>query len=81
MTLVGPRPCSIAVENYELWQTARLEARPGIFGVWQAQGRGRSGFADRCRMDIAQIRETSPLASVALAVRTLLAVAAGKGAT
>ena len=57
LTLVGPRPSRIPIEEYELWQTERLEARPGLFGRWQFEGRARVGFDERCRMDIRQVRD------------------------
>jgi lipopolysaccharide/colanic/teichoic acid biosynthesis glycosyltransferase len=81
VTLVGPRPCSITVGRYELWQTERLEAKPGLFGRWQAEGRGKVSFTDRCRMDIAQIQQRSPTYEFRLALRTLWALAAGRGAS
>jgi lipopolysaccharide/colanic/teichoic acid biosynthesis glycosyltransferase len=81
MTLVGPRPCSIGVEQYELWQTERLEATPGLVGVWQAEGRGSSSFRERCSLDIRQIRTLSPAGAVVVAWATLLSVLGGRGAT
>ena len=35
MSLVGPRPTSFASSEYELWHTHRLEAMPGITGLWK----------------------------------------------
>jgi lipopolysaccharide/colanic/teichoic acid biosynthesis glycosyltransferase len=81
VTLVGPRPCTITVGRYELWQTERLEAKPGLLGRWQAEGRGKVSFADRCRMDIGQIKRQSPAYEFRLALRTLWALAAGRGAS
>jgi lipopolysaccharide/colanic/teichoic acid biosynthesis glycosyltransferase len=74
MTLIGPRPCSIAVAKYRLWQTERLEVTPGLVGRWQAQGRNRVDFDARCRMDIAQLRSTSTALGLALLASTLRAV-------
>ena len=74
MTLVGPRPCSIVVTRYELWQTERLEVTPGLIGRWQAEGRNHADFAARCRMDIRQLRTESPAASLLLAAKTLKAM-------
>ena len=74
MTLVGPRPCSIDVTRYELWQTERLEVTPGLIGRWQAEGRNHADFAARCRMDIRQLRTDSPAASLLLAAKTLKAM-------
>ena len=74
MTLVGPRASFVNVANYRLWQTERLEYRPGLFGSWQAMGRGTAGFDDRCRMDIRDRRSQSLRGDVALAIDTILAV-------
>ena len=81
LTLIGPRPSRIQIEQYELWQTERLEARPGIFGRWQFEGRARVGFEERCRMDIRQVRDRSILHELQFAYRTVLSVARGRGAS
>jgi lipopolysaccharide/colanic/teichoic acid biosynthesis glycosyltransferase len=81
MTLIGPRPCSIPVTHYELWQTQRLEAKPGIVGRWQADGRGRVSFAERCRMDIAQVKSRSLSDDISLVGRTVVALLIGRGAS
>jgi lipopolysaccharide/colanic/teichoic acid biosynthesis glycosyltransferase len=43
MSLVGPRPAiAYEVEAYDIWQRRRvLEAKPGITGLWQVNGRSR----------------------------------------
>lgn len=81
MTLVGPRPCSVGVDKYELWQTERLEATPGIVGVWQATARGRASFTERCGLDIRQIRSLSLRRTLAMSFATLGAVLTGRGAS
>jgi lipopolysaccharide/colanic/teichoic acid biosynthesis glycosyltransferase len=74
MTLVGPRASFVDVSNYELWQTERLEYRPGLFGSWQAGARGIAAFDDRCRMDIRDRRLQSLVSDVGLSVDSILAV-------
>ena len=59
MTLIGPRPCSVKLADYELWQTERLDVTPGLVGRWQADGRGTLDFAGRCRLDIRQAQSRS----------------------
>ena len=81
MTLVGPRPCSIAVEKYELWQTERLEATPGLIGLWQARARGTASFRERCALDIRQARSLSVRETLVISWATLVAVLSGRGAT
>ena len=81
MTLVGPRPCSIALEQYEPWQTERLDSAPGLFGRWQAEGRGVVDFRERCRMDIRQIRGTSVTSDAQLVAKSLMALLTWKGSS
>jgi lipopolysaccharide/colanic/teichoic acid biosynthesis glycosyltransferase len=81
MTLIGPRPCSIAVDQYDLWQTERLEVTPGLVGVWQARARGRASFPERCSLDIRQIRTLSLREAVVLSWATFVSVVSGRGAT
>jgi lipopolysaccharide/colanic/teichoic acid biosynthesis glycosyltransferase len=59
MTLVGPRPTSFEAGTYELWQTGRLEYRPGITGPWQVHGRSSMDFDERCRLEISFFRNPS----------------------
>ncbi len=69
MALVGPRPTSFHVETYQLWQTERLERRPGLTGPWQVWGRSTLDFDDRCRLEISFFRS----AGLAQHIRVLLA--------
>ena len=80
MTLIGPRPCSVSVSDYELWQTERLEAMPGLMGRWQAGGRARADFVNRCRMDIGQARTHSLKENLWLVCTTLWSVLQSRGA-
>jgi lipopolysaccharide/colanic/teichoic acid biosynthesis glycosyltransferase len=80
MTLIGPRPCSVKLRDYELWQTERLDVTPGLVGRWQADGRGRLDFAGRCRLDIHQAQSRSVRVNLQLIAATAWAVLASKGA-
>ncbi len=59
MSLVGPRPTSFDVSTYALWQTERVEFRPGITGPWQVYGRNSMEFDERCRLEISYFRKPS----------------------
>jgi lipopolysaccharide/colanic/teichoic acid biosynthesis glycosyltransferase len=59
MTLVGPRPTSFSADTYALWNTGRLDHRPGLTGPWQVWGRDSMDFDDRCRLEIAYFRRSS----------------------
>jgi lipopolysaccharide/colanic/teichoic acid biosynthesis glycosyltransferase len=72
MSLVGPRPTSAAPDDYELWQTARLSARPGITGAWQVTPRKNDmPFDDRVRVDIRHLRSRTFRGDMRLIARTI----------
>jgi len=82
MSLVGPRPpLPYEVESYATWHRRRLlEAKPGITGLWQIQGRSRVGFDDMVRLDLRYARDCSPWLDVKILLQTPKAVIAGNGA-
>ena len=71
MSLVGPRPTSFGAETYELWQTGRLEFRPGITGPWQVLGRDSMDFEERARLEIGFFRRPSLLREIKLLFATV----------
>ena len=53
MSIVGPRPClAYEYELYEPWQRRRLNAVPGLTGLWQVSGKNRTTFSKMVRLDI-----------------------------
>ena len=82
MSLVGPRPpIRYEFENYSLWHRRRiLEAKPGITGIWQVQGRSRTTFDEMVRMDLRYIRNQSLWLDVKILFRTPVAMVSGNGA-
>jgi lipopolysaccharide/colanic/teichoic acid biosynthesis glycosyltransferase len=82
MSLVGPRPpVPYEVEAYATWHRRRLlEAKPGITGLWQVQGRSRVGFDEMVRLDLRYARQSSPWLDVKILLQTPKAVIAGDGA-
>jgi len=82
MSLVGPRPpLPYEVEAYATWHRRRLlEAKPGITGLWQVQGRSRVGFDEMVRLDLRYARNCSPWLDLKILVQTPKAVVAGNGA-
>ena len=82
MSLVGPRPpVPYEVEAYATWHRRRLlEAKPGITGLWQVQGRSRVGFDDMVRLDLRYARSCSPWLDLKILAQTPRAVIAGNGA-
>jgi len=82
MSLVGPRPpLPYEVESYSIWHRCRLlEAKPGITGLWQVQGRSRVGFDDMVRLDLRYARSCSTWLDLKILAQTPKAVIAGDGA-
>ncbi len=80
MSLVGPRPTSFGSETYALWQTERLEVKPGLTGLWQIEKRGDLDFDERVRLDIAYLRNRSLRVDLWMLLRTVPAVLEQRGA-
>jgi len=82
MSLVGPRPpVPYEVEAYETWHRRRLlEAKPGITGLWQVEGRSRVEFDDMVRLDLRYARACSPWLDLKILLQTPKAVIGGSGA-
>ena len=80
MTLIGPRPTSFSASTYHVWHAARLEATPGITGLWQVKGRNTTTFDERLRLDVEYIRTMSPLLDLKIAAMTVGAVFKRSGA-
>ena len=81
MSVVGPRPeMPFLVEQYEPWQRQRLDAVPGMTGLWQILGRKDLPLRDNIEYDFYYIRNQSLLLDLAIFLRTLPIVICGKGA-
>jgi lipopolysaccharide/colanic/teichoic acid biosynthesis glycosyltransferase len=82
MSLVGPRPpVRYEVEAYDLWHRARvLDAKPGITGLWQVNGRSRTKFDDMVRLDLRYTRTSSLALDLKILWRTPRVVVLGDGA-
>jgi lipopolysaccharide/colanic/teichoic acid biosynthesis glycosyltransferase len=82
MSLVGPRPAiAYEVQEYDIWHRRRvLEAKPGITGLWQVNGRSRVKFDDMVRLDLRYAKTWSPWMDLKILLRTPVAVVFGDGA-
>jgi lipopolysaccharide/colanic/teichoic acid biosynthesis glycosyltransferase len=82
MSLVGPRPpVPYEVEAYDIWHRRRLlEAKPGITGLWQINGRSRVKFDEMVRLDLRYAQSWSPWMDIQILLRTPVAVVLGAGA-
>jgi exopolysaccharide biosynthesis polyprenyl glycosylphosphotransferase len=86
MSLVGPRPLSLADLNnisdensmgglYQL----RVNSKPGITGLWQISGRREVGFREMVLLDLYYIENKSILFDLEIMFETVPVVLFGKG--
>lgn len=81
MSLVGPRPpLPSEVSVYEERHWRRLEAWPGMTGLWQVSGRSDLSFDEMVRLDIYYIENWALLFDMTILARTLPAVLSSRGA-
>lgn len=81
MSLVGPRPAlPREVEQYQPWHRRRLEAAPGITGLWQVNGRSEVSFDEMVMLDLYYIENWSLFLDFKIMLKTIPAVLFGRGA-
>jgi len=82
MSLVGPRPpIPYELDEYQIWHWRRvMEAKPGITGLWQVNGRSRLKFDDMVRLDLQYAKTWSLWLDIKILLQTPRAVFFGAGA-
>lgn len=81
MSLVGPRPPTLdEVESYEKWHRKRLSLKGGLTCTWQVSGRSDVSFTEWMRMDARYAKRRNLSTDLGLILRTVRAVATGRGA-
>ena len=81
MTLVGPRPHPVyEVEEYHLWQSHRLDIKPGITGLGQVYGRINTEYEDVYRLDIRYAKRPSLIMDLKILFKTIPVALSGRGA-
>lgn len=80
MSIVGPRP-SIEqyVEEYDDFQSQRLEVRPGMTGLAQVNGNTHLTWEERIEYDVAYVKHYSLWLDVKIILKTVLIVLFGEG--
>jgi exopolysaccharide biosynthesis polyprenyl glycosylphosphotransferase len=80
MSLVGPRPpLATEVKQYQLEYLRRLEAAPGITGLWQVEARNHPSFDRYISLDLEYIENWSFGLDINILLRTVAVVFAGTG--
>lgn len=75
MSLVGPRPLLVEyIELYSKEQWRRHEARPGITGWAQVNGRNSISWSDRFKLDVEYIDNFNILLDIKILIMTVLKV-------
>lgn len=81
MSWVGPRPATPdEVDRYRPWHMRRLEAKPGLTGLWQVSGRSDTTFEEMVRLDIYYVEHWSLLMDLRILLQTIPTVLSGRGA-
>jgi exopolysaccharide biosynthesis polyprenyl glycosylphosphotransferase len=81
LSLVGPRPITQAeLDRYGAQASSFLALKPGITGLWQVYGRSSTTYEERVKLDIYYVENWSLGMDVSILARTLVSVAARKGA-
>jgi exopolysaccharide biosynthesis polyprenyl glycosylphosphotransferase len=80
MSLIGPRPAlPYELEHYDDWHRRRLDAAPGITGLWQVSGRNRLSFDEMVQLDVQYLEDWSLVGDFKILMRTLPALLRGEG--
>jgi exopolysaccharide biosynthesis polyprenyl glycosylphosphotransferase len=81
MSIVGPRPALPSeVEQYQPWHRRRLEAAPGITGLWQVSGRSEVSFDEMVLLDLYYIENWTLFLDLKIMLQTIPTILTGRGA-
>lgn len=80
MSFVGPRPYLFREkEDMGIYYESIIQCKPGITGMWQANGRSDVGFLERCKLDDYYYRNWSIWLDFTIIYKTIKCVIYGKG--
>lgn len=81
MSLIGPRPALPSeVAQYQEWHRKRLDAAPGLTGLWQVSGRSDVTFDEMMMLDIYYTEQWSPMLDTMILLKTIPTVLFQRGA-
>ncbi len=80
MSLVGPRPpLASEVKHYKREHLRRLDALPGITGLWQVEARRNPSFSRYVSLDLDYVEHWNPWLDTKILLKTIAVVLAGTG--
>lgn len=81
MVMIGPRPAlPEEVDAYSFHMLERMNAMPGLTGLWQVSGRADTTFEEQINLDLRYVRNQSLAMDIKILFATVPAVLLGKGA-
>jgi lipopolysaccharide/colanic/teichoic acid biosynthesis glycosyltransferase len=81
MSLVGPRPAiPYELDMYKPWYHRRLDAKPGLTGLWQVSGRSTLGFDEMMKLDVQYVEKQSFKMDLMIILKSPLVILSRQGA-
>jgi lipopolysaccharide/colanic/teichoic acid biosynthesis glycosyltransferase len=74
MSLIGPRPLPVTLEDFAVEERRRLLVRPGMTGLWQVSGRSRLTYDEMVELDLLYAERASLLLNLGILLRTIPAL-------
>jgi len=71
MSLVGPRPDLLQLDDYTPMQARRFEVMPGMTGLWQVSGKNSLSFDQMIELDLRYIEHVSLQTDLSILFRTI----------
>ncbi|MGD9854410.1 MAG: sugar transferase [Planctomycetaceae bacterium] len=71
MSLIGPRPDVLELEDYRPWQRRRFAVLPGISGLWQVSGKNELTFEEMLQLDVQYVELRSFRLDLSILLRTI----------
>ena len=65
---------------YKPWYHRRMNAKPGLTGLWQVSGRNTLGFDEMMNMDIKYVEKQSCKMDLMIILKTPFVILSRKGA-
>lgn len=74
MSLVGPRPDVVPLDEYSQNQQKRFDVLPGLTGLWQISGKNHTTFNEMSQLDVQYVEQRSLLLDLKIVILTLPAI-------